>query len=201
MRLTLPPRVVQPELPSLVDALLGALPSDSAPVQRLESAWRRVAAGDEVELALEPVQDLTDQSFALLMQALQRPLQPALNLRIRVRLGDGPELDASVVPGLVIDPPPRVDPHGAGFSPFEPDPPGVASLEDTPGSRARRRESFQAYRLRMAQLLKARADELRQPHLYADAPVPPAETPDAKVAGADSGGGGPTGTDLGKTST
>lgn len=42
----------------------------------------------QVEVALSPAQDLSIQEFALMMQALQRTLQAALNVQLRYRLAD-----------------------------------------------------------------------------------------------------------------
>jgi hypothetical protein len=44
-----------------------------------------------------PVHDLTMHEFALLTQALQRPLQAVLNFRLNFSFGDIPEFQPSTV--------------------------------------------------------------------------------------------------------
>lgn len=134
-------------------ALLESLP-DKSPVQHtLHLAFDAVCQDETVELPFSAVQDFTEQSFALLMQALRLPLQPALNLRLQVRLADGPELAAGAVAqaGTQSQRPPPT----SGERPFgaAPDP---ASHGDDPEARQARAEQL---------------EELRQHPLFADMPT------------------------------
>ncbi len=52
---------------------------------------------EEIGIAIAPVDDLNNQEFALLMQALQRPLQSALNFQLRVVLGARPMFEPGTV--------------------------------------------------------------------------------------------------------
>ncbi len=54
---------------------------------RLREAVESLTQLDDVRIGVDPVNDLDNHEFALLMQALQRPLQAAVNLQLRVPLG------------------------------------------------------------------------------------------------------------------
>jgi hypothetical protein len=57
---------------------------------RLTEALRAVQRDDELPVQIHPIHDLTNHEFALLMQALQKPLQAALNLQLRLHLAAQP---------------------------------------------------------------------------------------------------------------
>lgn len=77
-----PPIPVPDRLASWVAALTPQLRD------RLTPLVEECRAEMNAEVSLNAAQDLTTQEFALLMQALQRPLQAALNLQMRFRLAD-----------------------------------------------------------------------------------------------------------------
>ena len=52
------------------------------------------------KVALRPVHDLSNQEFSLLMQALQRPLEPAVNVSLGLKMGGGPRLTPGSVLGM-----------------------------------------------------------------------------------------------------
>lgn len=92
LQVRLPPLPFTPEIATYVNALAAGLDEHGAPAQRaraaeLRSALAAVQAPDLYPVSVQPVHDLTNHEFALLMQALQRPLQPALNLCVRLPLG------------------------------------------------------------------------------------------------------------------
>lgn len=68
--------------------------------QVIEAAIEDLTTKDRVVVQVIPVHDLTNMDFANLMQALQRPLQPSLNLAIRLPLGAFPILTPAVAPGF-----------------------------------------------------------------------------------------------------
>ena len=57
---------------------------------RLTYSGRAVQRDDELPVQIHPIHDLTNHEFALLMQALQKPLQAALNLQLRLHLAAQP---------------------------------------------------------------------------------------------------------------
>ncbi len=63
---------------------------EDAPAQMLKML-EFIRAESVGEFQLDPVHDLNNQEFALLTQALQRPLQAVLNLRLRIPVGSGPD--------------------------------------------------------------------------------------------------------------
>lgn len=88
-------------VPELLESWVAALePELRDALTPLLAACR---AEQMVEVSLNPAQDLTTQEFALLMQALQRPLQAALNLQMRFRLADCIELLPSTLPMHRLD--------------------------------------------------------------------------------------------------
>ena len=71
------------------------MPKDKLDLMRTIEALQGENA---VSVQVVPVHDLTNMDFANLMQALQRPLQPALNLAVRLPLGAAVDLKPSVAP-------------------------------------------------------------------------------------------------------
>ena len=68
--------------------------------ETIDKAIEDLTTKDRVVIQVIPVHDLTNMDFANLMQALQRPLQPSLNLAIRLPLGAFPVLSPAVAPGF-----------------------------------------------------------------------------------------------------
>jgi hypothetical protein len=98
----LPPMPFQPNLKSYVTAVrdaLGTLETEEAAelqgkMTETLAALQRTA---RYEFSVIPVHDLTMHEFALLTQALQRPLQAVLNFRLNFSFGDIPEFQPSTV--------------------------------------------------------------------------------------------------------
>lgn len=100
IRVKLPPRPVEEFFYSFVEAFaetaktLPHEPGDDTPDRMLQIA--QVLRNESVgEFQVSPVHDLNNQEFALLSQALQRPLQAVLNLRLRIPVGAGPDFTPS----------------------------------------------------------------------------------------------------------
>ncbi len=91
-------RLPAPPLPAGLAGFVEALSRSVSIGERLRGALAEVAGEDTVEVAVMPAHDLTNQEFALLMQALQQPLQVALNLSIRLPLGAWPAFTPSSAP-------------------------------------------------------------------------------------------------------
>jgi len=83
------------ELRTFVEAVIKCLKGPQK--KRLEELLDLLQSPEEIGIAITPVDDLSNQEFALLMQALQRPLQAALNFQMRVVLGSRPVFG----PGMV----------------------------------------------------------------------------------------------------
>lgn len=90
----LAPLPFPPELVTFVEAMAQsrelAGPDGVNEAARLRAAVKTIQEPAMAQVALIPVHDLTNHEFALLMQALQRPLQAALNVQIRLTLAGGP---------------------------------------------------------------------------------------------------------------
>ena len=107
---SLPPAPLPPNLEAYVNAILDSLGEEET--EPLRSQFERLKKFEQNIVALLPVQDLSNHEFALLMQALQRPLQAALNVQIRLTLGARPEFKPSTLPVVPTKAPPRGSPRG-----------------------------------------------------------------------------------------
>lgn len=116
VRVELPPLPFPPEVADLAVAVAeSATLSAQRGNRRLDGVAGRILAALEgvqqfatYPIPVLPVHDLNNHEFALLMQALQRPLQPALNLSIQLPLGAQVTLNPSAgmdVRMRVADPP------------------------------------------------------------------------------------------------
>ena len=89
-----PPLPHSPLLDSLVDAMGQSL--GGARQENLQEIMGRLNRTDTLCVGVVPVQDLTNHEFATLMTALNRPLQPSLNIMLRLPLAAVPVLSPSV---------------------------------------------------------------------------------------------------------
>lgn len=94
VRVNLPPVPMGDLLESFVVALadsLDELGGDREDIAAdLRERHRRLRQYETSLVDIHPLHDLTNQEFALLTQALQRPLQAVLNMRVRFQFGAGP---------------------------------------------------------------------------------------------------------------
>lgn len=98
----LPPMPFSDELRGYLEAVrdaLGVVKSDEAAVlhQNMVDALTALDRVAVYQFGVIPVHDLSMHEFALLTQALQRPLQAVLNFRLQFNLGDVPEFMPSAV--------------------------------------------------------------------------------------------------------
>jgi hypothetical protein len=97
------PAMPKPEgLPEFVQALIGSLREIGteeavAMIAPLEETIAQLGSVASYEFGVIPVHDLTMHEFALLTQALQRPLQAVLNFRLNFSFADLPEFGPSSV--------------------------------------------------------------------------------------------------------
>lgn len=84
MAVRLAPLPCDPELHRFTEAL-AASSGDGLP-PRLSAALEATQREGDLPVSIFPMHDLTNHEFALLMQALQKPLQAALNLQLRLQL-------------------------------------------------------------------------------------------------------------------
>ena len=105
MSVRVEPMPVPGVLSRFVEALLACMTSDAGRI--LKCAMSDLHNHERISIAIIPAHDLSNQEFALTMQALQQRLQAALNLLIRLRLGARPELSpgsaAHLNPMRVLD--------------------------------------------------------------------------------------------------
>lgn len=102
LKVELPPMPFEKKLRGYVEAVRDALAEiDTVEAGQLKdqmndtlAALQRTATYD---FSVIPVHDLTMHEFALLTQALQRPLQAVLNFRLNFSFGDIPEFQPSTV--------------------------------------------------------------------------------------------------------
>lgn len=111
----LPPLPYPPELETFGQSLVKALEERKADgdlelAGKLRRAVNHISEHGETPYAIIPVHDLSNQEFALLMQAMQRPLQAALNLRLRLPLASRPVFG----PSVAIEVRPTQAPRGEG---------------------------------------------------------------------------------------
>lgn len=114
LHVRLPPLPFPAQLTGYVEALASALEqgfswrSDEGTAghaSRLRSALDGIQRPDLYPVSVLPIHDLSNHEFALIMQALQRPLQPALNLCVRLPLGAVPVFGPGTASNVRIRPP------------------------------------------------------------------------------------------------
>ncbi len=93
--MTVEPPPIPKHLVSYVEAIIDSTKGDEK--KRITSLLEMLEAPEEIGIAIAPLDDLTNQEFALLMQALQRPLQAALNFQMRIVLGARPTFEPGSV--------------------------------------------------------------------------------------------------------
>jgi len=81
-------QLIPPALDSFIEAVAASL--DGEEVDQVRALLKTLREPEEITVPVSPVHDLNNQEFALLMQALQRPLQAALHLQVEVVLGAHP---------------------------------------------------------------------------------------------------------------
>jgi len=72
-------------------------PTNDELADELEDCLERISATGKYSFGVTPVHDLSMHEFALLTQALQRPLQAVLNFQIKFRLGATPDFRPTTV--------------------------------------------------------------------------------------------------------
>lgn len=92
----LPPLPVDPALWTMCEAYSKSVGGELG--ENIQKSAKSLQEENEMHVQVVPVHDLTNMDFANLMQALQRPLQPALNLAVRMPLGAAVDLKPSVAP-------------------------------------------------------------------------------------------------------
>lgn len=93
-----PPIPFAPEIPSYLEAIAASLTEEKDKAV-LQKAIRQLSRQITTTITLLPGSNLTNSDFTGLMQALQRPLQPTLNLAVQLRIDGGPRLE----PGINVD--------------------------------------------------------------------------------------------------
>lgn len=92
------PPFVQPGL--LLDLMKAFSKVDHADAEELKEAVAILSAPRELTVGLAPHHDLSDQDLALMMRAMELPMQPAIVFSLRVALGAGPALGHGAIPHL-----------------------------------------------------------------------------------------------------
>lgn len=101
IKVRLPHRAVPDDFFAFVAAFADGLEALDLGDEAAEDADRLrqlndIVGGDSLgDFMIQPVHDLNNQEFALLTQALQRPLQAILNIRLRIPVGAGPQFAPS----------------------------------------------------------------------------------------------------------
>lgn len=94
LRVQVPPLPHSEQLDSLVDAMGRSVGGELQ--ERFQDLMKKLNAEDTMRVGISPVQDLTNHDFATLMTALNRPLEPCLNLSMRLPLAAQVVLSPSV---------------------------------------------------------------------------------------------------------
>ncbi len=95
LMVTVKPPPLPDDLRTFVEAI--AAVSEGPRKEKIIELQKLLQEPEEIGIAIAPVDDLNNQEFALLMQALQRPLQAALNFQLRVVLGAKPVFEPGSV--------------------------------------------------------------------------------------------------------
>jgi len=93
--MTVDPPPIPKHLVSFVEAVIDSTKGEDK--KRITSLLKLLETPEKIGIAISPLDDLTNQEFALLMQALQRPLQAALNFQMRIVLGAHPTFEPGTV--------------------------------------------------------------------------------------------------------
>jgi hypothetical protein len=98
LEVRIPPIPFDPMIPSYLEAVAASLtePEDQ---EILKKAIKQLSSQITTQITLLPGSNLSNSDFTGLMQALQRPLQPTINLAIQLRVAGGPSLE----PGINVD--------------------------------------------------------------------------------------------------
>lgn len=95
LKVKVSPPPLSKDFKSFLEAIVASTEGDEK--EKLVELQKMLQEPEEIGIAIAPVDDLNNQEFALLMQALQRPLQAALNFQLRVVLGAYPMFEPGTV--------------------------------------------------------------------------------------------------------
>jgi hypothetical protein len=98
LEVRIPPIPFAPMIPSYLEAVAASLPEEEDQLV-LQKAIKQLSRQITTQITLLPGSNLSNSDFTGLMQALQRPLQPTINLAIQLRVDGGPCLE----PGINVD--------------------------------------------------------------------------------------------------
>lgn len=84
----------------LLDLMTAFSKVDHPAAAELAEVVAAAAAPRDLTVGLAPHHDLSDQDLALMMRAMELPMQPAVVFSLRVALGAGPELSFGALPHL-----------------------------------------------------------------------------------------------------
>ncbi|MEC7986995.1 MAG: hypothetical protein VX278_17635 [Myxococcota bacterium] len=93
----IPAMPFDPLIPSYLEAVAQCLEEEDA--EALQKSIQSLGKKSIMGVTLLPGSNLSNSDFTGLMQALQRPLQPTLNLSVQLQLGGGPRFE----PGINVD--------------------------------------------------------------------------------------------------
>lgn len=84
------PDILRSFIPALSDSLEELGGSREELAAEIREHYEKLINPEVIDIGVMPLHDLSNQEFALLTQALQRPLQAVLNMRVRFKFGAGP---------------------------------------------------------------------------------------------------------------
>jgi hypothetical protein len=97
INMRIPPVPYPEEFPGFLEAIADSLESDIG--EKLRESIPLLDKKMDMAVGLLPGSNLTNADFTGLMQALQRPLQPTLNLAVQISIGGAPQF----APGISAD--------------------------------------------------------------------------------------------------
>ena len=84
----------------LLDLMTAFTKVDHPAAEELAEVVAAIARPRDLTVGLAPHHDLSDQDLALMMRAMELPMQPAIVFSMRVALGAGPELSFGALPHI-----------------------------------------------------------------------------------------------------
>jgi hypothetical protein len=84
----------------LLDLMTAFAKVEHADAAELAEAVAAISRPRDLTVGLAPHHDLSDQDLALMMRAMDLPMQPAIVFSMRVALGAGPELNYGALPHI-----------------------------------------------------------------------------------------------------
>ena len=95
-----PPGTMGPDALSYATALAKDL-GDGPQADKLNDLVARISAPHDLRVAIRPLPNIQDEAFSNMMLSMNKPMQPVINMSVRVPVGGGPFFEPAVSPLFV----------------------------------------------------------------------------------------------------